>query len=85
MQLDSQDETNNKRAVGRDGGGRRRFYSKQSLGVIRQRLDSLEDVPGMIKMDVPPPGTVRNANREVLPVHKVEIAKDPIGDAESRF
>ena len=89
MQLDTEDQADNKQAVDDDGDKRGEFYSggvrDEFLDVVRQRLAFLEGVPGTVQEDVSHPRMVWIGRREVLSVHEVEIAKDVIDDTESRF
>jgi len=55
------------------------------LDIVGQRLPIPEDIPGAVEEDMTHPSVVRNSEREILPVHRFEIAEHTIYDTQSGF
>jgi hypothetical protein len=89
VQLDSEDQTDDEQTVGDDRPRRGRFQSKgvknEFLDIVGQRLALPEDIPGAVQEDMTHPSVVRNSERKVLPIHRLEITEDAIDDTQSYF
>jgi len=89
VQLDSEDQSDDEQAIRDDRRRRGRFQSKRMknefLDIVGQRLAFPEDIPGAVEKDMTHPSVVWNIEREVLPIHRLEIAEHTVYDTQSGF